>query len=32
LSRPMHRLEQLRDVVEVRRDVHGSGPSQALAS
>jgi hypothetical protein len=32
LSRLMHRLEQLRDVVEVRRDVPSSGQSQALAS
>jgi len=32
LSRIMHRLESLRDVVEVRRDMPGSSPSQALAS
>jgi len=32
LSRIMHRLESLRDVVEVRRDMPGSSHSQALAS
>jgi len=32
LSRIMHRLESLRDVVEVRRDTPQSSPSQALAS
>jgi GTP pyrophosphokinase len=32
LSRIMHRLESLRDVVEVRRDMPGSSQTQALAS
>ncbi len=32
LSRIMHRLESLRDVVEVRRDMPGSSHSQAMAS
>jgi len=32
LSRVMHRLESLRDVVEVRRDMPQSSQSQALAS
>ncbi len=32
LSRIMHRLESLRDVVEVRRDMPGSSHAQALAS